>query len=108
MSTAHTPGPWELEIWDYDKANPPRKELTIQNKEHRIAVLDCDFTSENPYTIPKEQAYANAHLMIAAPELLAMLADIANVMPDDEGGISLLPENVNDILQLIAKARGER
>ena len=50
--------------------------------------------------IPKE----SRRLIKAAPELLEALKDIANVMPDDEGGVSLSHENVRDILVLIAKA----
>ena len=66
---SHTKGPWRTEVWDYPGATPPRKELTILNDEIRIAVVDWDEHGDNPYTVPKDQAEANASLIAAAPEL---------------------------------------
>jgi len=81
--SAHTPGPWKAEIWDYSHAVPPRKELNIQNDANLIATLQCDFSGENPYTIPQGEAQANADFIVRAcnnhDELLSALKEIAVV-----------------------------
>jgi hypothetical protein len=66
----YTKGPWNVDVWNYDKADPPRKEIVIENGEFRIAVLDCNHGQENPYTIQDDEALANARLIAAAPDLL--------------------------------------
>ena len=68
---AHTKGPWKVETWDYPYATPPRKELKIVSPERLLATLQCDFTEDNPYTIPRAEAESNAQLFAAAPDLLA-------------------------------------
>ena len=74
MTTQHTPGTWKVETCDYALATPPRKELKISNSQCYLATLACDFDMpNNPYTVPLEQAQANARLIAAAPELLAAL-----------------------------------
>jgi len=81
MTTQHTPGTWKVETCDYALATPPRKELKISNSQCYLATLACDFDMpNNPYTVPLEQAQANARLIAAAPELLAALEDCAGVL----------------------------
>lgn len=55
----------------------------------------------------KGMTHDDIELYASAPELVEALKDIANVMPDDEGGISLTASNVRDILAIIAKAEGK-
>jgi hypothetical protein len=79
MSTTpatHSPGPWKVDIWNYSQATPPRKELCIQNKDLRLAVLDWDEGQDNPYTVAEQTAQANARLIAAAPDLFAALEDL--------------------------------
>lgn len=71
--TAHTKGVLKVNVWDYPQADPPRRELVIENKTNRIAVLDWDQGKDNPYTIPEAEARANAALFVAAPALLSTL-----------------------------------
>lgn len=68
----HTQGDWKVDVWDYSKAKQPHQDIVITNGEFRIAVLDCDETEDNPYIIPKQEAEANARLIAASPELLAV------------------------------------
>lgn len=72
-TTKHTPGPWVVETWDYTHANPPRKELNIQTSTNLLATVQCDFTGSNPYTIPYQEAQANAALIAAAPAMYEAL-----------------------------------
>jgi len=72
----HSPAPWNVDVWIYSQAAPPRKELIVQNKQMRIAQVMCNFDSDedhSPYDIPIEQATANAKLIAAAPYLLEAL-----------------------------------
>jgi len=72
----HTPGTWKSEVWDYTLTSPPRKELTITTDKFRIAFLECDFSGNNPFLIPQEEAMANARLIAAAPELAETVHDL--------------------------------
>lgn len=69
--TKYTSGDWKVDVWDYSKADPPRKELVICSDKNRLAVIECDFDSDNPYQIPEAEARANANLMAASSKLLA-------------------------------------
>ena len=66
QTQTHTPGPWTVDIWDYPNATPPRKELIVTTPTRRIANLDWDEGKDNPYTIPQDEARANARLIAAA------------------------------------------
>ena len=70
---AHTKGPWKVETWDYPYATPPRKELKIVSPERLLATLQCDFTGDNPYTVPQAEAEANARSFAASKDLLKAL-----------------------------------
>ncbi len=61
-----TTGPWSIEVWTYSHATSPRKELKIQTPELLLATVECDFTGENPYTVPMDEAKRNAQLMAAS------------------------------------------
>ena len=80
----HTSGDWQVDTWAYPNAKPPRKELIIRNGDFRLAVIDCDFTGGNPYTIPQAQAEANARLFAAAPSLLDVLKFIQSRLQDGD------------------------
>lgn len=69
MKTSHTPGPWkqhETEGKIYASIRGPRNET----------IADCGSRSD-------QQAQANARLIAAAPELLASLMAIYEMVPFD-------------------------
>lgn len=70
MNAAHTPGPWQAQPWRY--RNPERKVLTIQTERDAVAQL-LDLW---PPDAREAEKAANAHLIAAAPDLLAALRDI--------------------------------
>ena len=74
----HSPGKWEVAVWTYEGGT--RHELNIQNESNLIAKIECDFTGDNPYQIPKAEAFANAKLFSAAPRMLAELKRIAEYL----------------------------
>jgi hypothetical protein len=73
---SHTKGPWNIDLWEYPHATPPRKELNICTAEQLLATLQCDFQGDNPYIVPEREARANAHLIAAAPDLLEALINV--------------------------------
>ena len=109
MST-HTPGKWIADVWDYSHATPPRKDLNIQTDTQLVATLQCDYTGDNPYTIPQTQAEANARLIAAAPELLEALRDLyaltEGLMLRDGSGPVRCTAGAMRAEQALAKAEG--
>ena len=102
---SHTKGQWRTDVWDYRLATPYRKELVIQTNEIRIAVVDWDENGDNPYKVPKAEAEANAKLIAAAPEMLAMLHKLEDLPYGwDEGADPVWDE----LRALIVKAQGDR
>ena len=110
-TTQHTSGPWKVEAWDYDQANPPRRELVIQNEKYAIAKLAWDEGHSNPYIIEHDTALANARLIAAAPELLEALE--ACITDDANGTLNTGQrkrrlEKIDEIAKkAIAKATGK-
>jgi hypothetical protein len=94
----HTPGPWHLDFFDkpYILANRASDEKEIYIAE----VTDEDSEGLCPSV---EEAQANAHLIAAAPELLAMVKRLRSE------GVALFGDDYNtDALDaLITKAGGE-
>ena len=103
MKTKHTPGPWSYDRapQDYDGAGSPAySTITAENGEIVIAEVND--------LIPS--GLANAHLLVAAPDLLDALlestAELEALMKDKafyQGG-----QNILDRARVtIAKANGE-
>ena len=94
MSTTHTPGPWILQTED----NGRFVHVTDSATEGvRIAMQRTT-----------EEGYANARLIAAAPELLAMLEKLVPT-PPDLGELDLGEEDnalLDEARALIAKAKG--
>lgn len=105
----HTPGPWKVDIWDYSLARPPRKEIVIQSEQFRLAVVDCDFVGDNPYTIAINEAEANATLIAAAPEMLEALKRII-AFPNltvPIGYHGCLTDAIQQAISAVSKAEGK-
>lgn len=101
----HSPAPWKVKVWDYNGEKPPRKELIIESKTHRLAQVETDFSDDpNPYAVPLKEAKGNAALMAAAPYLLEALKDIMLIM--DNQGLRNTPAK-NKAREAIKKAEAK-
>lgn len=112
--TKYTAGAWKVDIWEYSLSNsgvnPPAKELAIINEENRIAVLDWDQGKENPFTIPNDEALANARLIAASPELLeackTALDRVNGLIRDIPSQAGIFDIWAKELRATIAKAEG--
>ena len=89
----HTPGPWEVADGRRIGVNLPNA-IGNEYDSHCIAI-----TQESAHI----NAEANAHLIAAAPELLAMLKDLVDLEGPQPGNSAW----GDRALALIAKAEGE-
>jgi hypothetical protein len=96
MSTQHTPGPWTTDGDAYSG------NLDIVAPTGRIAMLDCEFSEET-----EDVLTANAHLIAAAPDLLAALREIvAAVEVGDVDGFSPSGDWFREAKAALNKATG--
>ena len=106
---SYTKGPLNVSVWDYPRANPPRKELNIQTDQFLVARLAWDEGQDNPYTIPEAEARANAALFAAAPEMFEALAWIAEhdrEFGDIEDSETMVYHMTSRAKEALAKAKG--
>ena len=108
--TPHTAGDWNIDVWSYPGATPPRKDLVIHNETNLIATLAWDQGQENPYTIPHAEALANARLMQSAPYLLAVLKEQTRLLDQYlAGSLVSMPTAIRQQARhAIAKAEGRQ
>jgi hypothetical protein len=113
---SHTPGPWNIHpAYIGDQPIPVRSEdgeqrwnwlaLRIAKGERLIGYAefnDCDDCGF-PRIDDVEEARANARLMVAAPELLAALSDILDVLGEEAENMPLVAARAR---AAIAKATG--
>lgn len=107
----HTPGPWKWKVntWHYALVIPPSQELTICSTVKRIAVLEWEGLQKNPYTIPNDEAQANAWLIAASPELLEAAKAAAFVLDGEalDKRANAAGQTLGELLEAaIAKAEG--
>ena len=100
MSTQHTPAPWTTDGDAYSG------NLDIIALTGRIAMLDCEFSEET-----EDVLTANAHLIAAAPDLLAAaqcaLADFEGILSEfDPEREHPAWETLAELRTVIAKATG--
>lgn len=91
---AHTPGPWTITC----------EHGRIMSKKGPVMICGPDRVicgEGNP------EHLANAHLIASAPSMKALLDDIINAMPDNDGNVTLTRENIKEIKALLAKAEGK-
>jgi hypothetical protein len=91
MTTQHTPGPWAAS----------RDASVIFKGYATLAHIEPAFDPETDSDTPDVTA-ANARLIAAAPELLAMLRSVSEFMPGEGMDHAML----ESIKALVAKAEG--
>lgn len=103
MKTQHTPGPWLVNF----------EQNKFDSRHSKVQVVDGSSASLNNGGLPLVLAnvnampfndesvpLANAHLIAAAPDLLAALERLAHPMADDD--------DLNYARAIIAKAKGQQ
>jgi len=98
----HTPGPWYMHDYTELFGNDPTNICVSCDELTELTICHMG----NAVYASTEEARANACLIAAAPEMLNLLEDIAKAIAEGEGEVIdyLYGE---DILQLLAKAKGE-
>jgi hypothetical protein len=97
VTTKHTPGPWKvcyhLECIENDRSCPCGQRGTIWGGDGNhvvcqigVDVAPGDEAGSEPPRYPREVEIANAHLISAAPELLAKLARLVKAIDSPIGG----------------------
>jgi hypothetical protein len=93
--TIHTPGPWEF-FDALDTEGDPT--ISIRGDGEFIATMDTCSKNGGPYVLPPK-GQANARLIAAAPELLALCKELLDTFP-------LTDRCCAKIRAIIAKAEG--
>jgi hypothetical protein len=91
--SGYTKGPWEIGIYPGD----PNHYIVI--KDRTICTLDQSYYNK---AISEPQCVANAHLISAAPEMLAALEELYSCLDQHQE----MPEVIY-AKKIIAKAKGE-
>ncbi len=100
----HTPGPWAV---DHGNTDGHIKSLAyVESERYRTpTVARYDMAADS---VTYEERIANAHLIAAAPELLASLEFVAKWFVMREGKGERFPSQLTDSVKAaIAKAKGE-
>jgi len=96
---SHTPGPW---YWGDDYSG-----LYGQGEGRKREVLSFE-RYEGMWLAYTDHQKANAHLLVAAPDLLAALEEVVlNAHKNFEGGMDIHPEAIEIAHEAILKAKGE-
>lgn len=99
----HTPGPWAVEFVQYKKPLLPGFALAIirDQNDHGVAFLGRG-------KIPESEEIANAHLIAAAPEMLAALEAILFEIQSDPLAVRFFDLRlIKKAEDAVKKARGE-
>jgi hypothetical protein len=91
-TTAHTPGPWRLDVPE------PDGEIIVMDEQD----VSIDTIWKQPLD-PSEWVEANARLIAAAPELLEALEAVQQITSE---GNNLVDDDLAWIRSAIAKAKG--
>ncbi len=106
MKGKHTLGPWKAHLNVPTAAIPGHIIKAVYDPQSPVASV---WVGGGTHGV--ERQIANAHLIAAAPEMLAKLEEIEKVIiewpPVHEGGDYLHGWILNSVRDLIAKAKGE-
>jgi hypothetical protein len=94
--TQHTQGPWSIEL-DHASNTSEFIRARIDGEMHDIASLLCDETGN---------ASANARLIAAAPDLLALLQEVHDAISTGDGDFSTSGDWFRETAAALAKATG--
>lgn len=75
----HTPGPWRIEPWTYNHGK--EKKIVMQNNTDAVAEI---WNLYRPDDERNAEQNANARLIAAAPEILALLKEYHKIIPCQE------------------------
>jgi hypothetical protein len=89
MDTKHTPGPWEVQVFD-----------------GRIEVVDASGAVVLVFRNASAETLANARLIAAAPELLEALRDVLRIAKAASIGVTGNAKRIERAESAIAKATG--
>ena len=90
----HTEGPWEVRPSSNRGNGTEWRDIVSMGGEFKPSYVG-------------EALEQDARLIAAAPELYAVLDDISQVMPSDDGSVTLSAENMVEIKELLSKATGK-
>lgn len=110
-----TPGHWNAVIADAPKTGSIRHR-TIEVRVGGLRIADCVMNNRHKGLSYRPEEQANAHLIAAAPELLAKLERVVAIFDSREAGTNVdgkwmgIPdwEEVDELRATIAKARNVR
>ena len=89
MSAQHTPGPWKVLEHSWSDTS-----IVAEGFDHGICLLDINYATEESQEADEAQMAANARLIAAAPDLLAVLQTIVRVADGRQiSGNLILDEN---------------
>ncbi len=94
-----TKGPWVLIDGQFSSEVEITTENRQENSKGKICEMDIYFGGGHGIEQP-----ANAHLIAAAPEMYEMLRALSEMSSEDA---KLYLEGSSDVIDLLAKARGE-
>jgi aryl-alcohol dehydrogenase-like predicted oxidoreductase len=100
MSEKHTPGPWLI----HDASTLHMQDVTIARLGEDGRARSCRVVSHAPDTIA--DAHADAHLIAAAPDLLALLEELNRADVEIEGLLEVGDDFMRKVRAAITKARG--
>jgi hypothetical protein len=104
MNEKHTPGPWRIHVIEHLGAKPI--EIATSGPTYRGDVAYLQH-SENIEGITSAENMANAHLIAAAPDLLAALEELDGVLRSGFSTDEAIRSALDKSERALARARGE-
>lgn len=101
----HTPGPWEVERWNWPMEMTGRYHRVLNHERFPTAFIPA-WSEPGPFEVDgSDEAQANARLIASAPELLEALKEIVDAADGD--GWNQLDASFKKARAAIAKATGK-
>jgi len=94
--------------WNFNQEIEVDDSLVIVDDNHKVIAYlesECVFDGSGYFNNMTDEQEANAHLIAAAPEMYEALELLSSMSSEDA---KLYLENSSDLVDLLAKARGEQ